>query len=265
MRILQSTRKFLFGKVDSLRTTWRMPSTKLVILIELTEIQMKHKTLAAHFVVAIATLICSANSFGGVTEIFVSFSDFGDSNAQNNTVKTYAVGESGAAFVWLADGTNVDTLSVVNAVLSNASAVTFTNSVLMNPAVIGGPGPLTRWDTVQDGLISANGDAVIGMSGGSFTPSSTGIRIAQTGEGTQTDLGFDASNGTNAFLLARLDFIATQAGTVDIGLTGLLLNDDQLLDFDSSSATINVSAVPEPTAGLLLLATTAALLRRKRA
>ncbi len=213
-------------------------------------------------VLSIAILFWVAN-VGFTNEIFVSFTGFGGSTAATaNTSAEFEVGDLGSAFVWIDPSTDIDTLAVTNILLSNASVIALTGSEVFNPDIVlisDSSDVGDRWDTVDNGTPTVTGDAISGMLGFANL-SGTGVLMSQDGTGTQLDDLFDPL--ADAFLFARIDFVANTPGVVDVNPDGILLNGGQLDDFNVSGATVTV--VPEPSAAVLALATATICFRRRR-
>ena len=187
------------------------------------------------------------------TIVYVSFSDFGDGDAINNTTLELNVGETGTGSIWIfSDDSDIDVLATGSLLTSNSS-IALTGANVVNP-LINNATFSTRWSSTDNGNVAATGDAITNLVGFSGTSDSSGILLSQgfSDPGpTIDDSGFDNSANTMSYQFATFTFEAVEVGTVEINPDGFLLSSDGLVDFSSNGATVIVS-VPEPGAAVTI-------------
>ena len=218
---------------------------------------------------ALVVSLCAPGVSSADTIVYASFSNLGDGNAQTNTTFNMQVGDSGSGSIWIfSDSDDIDVAAAGSLLLSNSSTVAFTSAAVANP-LIDNANFSTRWSTVDNGNITSTGNAIANMSGFAGAADSSGILLSQgiNDPGPVIDdSGFDDSAGTVSYLYATFTFDAIGVGTVELTPDSFLLSSNGLVDFTTDGATINVSAIPEPTSafGIAVLACLAGSIRRRK-
>ena len=227
---------------------------------------MKQTVLAAMLI----GLIACGQASAGITDVYMSYSDFGDGNAIDNTANSsLSINDTGSLFIWVDENFSIDTGAFLDVTNDNTSVAEFTNAtVFQYDITVGGTTVNTRW---QNSAIDS-GDLTAGFIDemrGFRVNEGTGILPSQaTGNSAFLDEGHDPSS--NGFLFAQIDFVVVGEGTANFSLAvgdGLIVDNGVELtpDFAGASLTVAGTAIPEPTtAGLLALGVCGIVARRRR-
>ena len=201
-----------------------------------------------------------------VSDIFVSFSAFGDGGAATNTMNVdFAEGDSGTAYIWVNDTFSLDTGAFLDITNTDTSVIQFTGSTVFNPDILVAGTPIdTRWQSTGAGILT--GGFIDELNAFAVTEGS-GILPSQTTGNTFVDAGHDASS--NAFLFASIDFNVVGEGSADIFLgvgEGLVVNDEVSLspNFGSANVLVKPAGIPEPTSAAILMIGAFGLVARRR-
>ena len=237
------------------------------------------QSLIAALVVCVMAIGQAANA--GTTEIYLSFSAFGEGGAVGNTVNSdLMIGDTGSMYIYVDDGYSIDTGAFLDVFNDNTGTAIFTGAEVFNPTIDVIPGDITinrRWQNsgapnydsdpvaVNEGTVT---DGFIDEMKAFTVNQGTGLLPAQAVGAGIVDTGWDSTSG--AFLFARIDFEIVGSGTSNFALgigDGLIVDDGISLNPNFGGAQINVTGtiIPEPTtAGLLALGLCGLVARRRR-
>ena len=204
------------------------------------------KKLITLALVAIASLCCSAAQ----ADIIFSSSST-DANA-GNTV-TVQQGQASSIYVWVSTEANQTMTGISFNILADDNTIASGVS-----HVVENPGP--RFSTVQAGSVNTSGN-ILNNHRAFYLPGLTdGTGISTSG---LTDFVLHSTLNFNADNLGstELTFTPTTAGISFLGVGG-----NQWNNVTKGTGIINVTAIPEPTSALVLLAGSMglALVRRRR-
>lgn len=224
------------------------------------------KTLIRFAVVA-AMAVLPAIASAGVSDIFVSFSGFGDGDAATNTMNVdLTEGSSGTAYIWVNDTFSLDTGAFLDITNTDTSVLQFTGATVFNPDIVvtGGTPVDSRWQSFDSGDITAG---FIDELNAFAVTDGTGILPSQTTGNTFSDELHDPSS--NAFLFASIDFDVVGEGSADIFLgigDGLIVDDNVELspNFGAANVLVKPAGIPEPTSAVVLMLGAFGLVARRR-
>ena len=206
-------------------------------------------------------ILLTASSFCNA-DVFLSFTGVNDGNANASTNAVFNIGDSGVAYIWFTDDTQVDTGAFLDIVSSDPGVVRFTDSTVFNPDIVSGATTVdTRWQSVSGGTV---GDGLIDEMAGIRFLTGTGILPSQiTGSAIEDSL-HDATS--NSFLFGAVNFEAVSLGDVVFSASvgdGLIVDEGVSVTPNFRSASIVVRAVPEPSSTSLFLSMAMVLVGRR--
>ena len=195
-------------------------------------------------------------------DVFISFTGMNDGNANTTNNATFEVGDTGTAYIWFSDDTKVDTGAFLDFVSSDLSVVRFTEATVFNSDILsGGTTVNTRWQSTSSGTVS---DGLVDEMAGVRLLSGTGILPSQVTGSALEDALHDGTS--NAFLFGSVNFEAVSLGDTVLSASvgdGLIVDEGVALTPNFRSASISVTAVPEPSSAALLLGFVAVTIARR--
>lgn len=225
------------------------------------------------FAVVAAMAVLPAIASAGVSDIFVSFSGFGDGGAATNTMNVnLAEGDSGTAYIWINDTFSLDTGAFLDITNTDTSVIQFTDATVFNPDIeVAGVDINNRWQSVTNddpadpnlNLTAGFIDELFGFS----VNEGTGILPTQTSSDAVSDALHDPSS--NAFLFASIDFQVVGEGSADIfllGGDGLIVNNNVELNpvFGAANVLVKPAGIPEPASATILMLGMVGMVARRR-
>ena len=220
------------------------------------------RSLLAVGLVFICVSALSLSHVEAQTDLYLSYSAFGDGGAFENDSRLLRPGDSVSAYLWVDGKTSMDISTEFFVANSSPDLVVVDKFEVLNPDVVfidnqGQEFVLDqRWSALSTGVVNDNYrffTTNIGAGG-------LGIRSEYDGSGVLTDLLYDPTS--SAFLYGRIDF--TVVGTGEGNFT---FSDDfgsQTLAWDSEKGifapttrglSFNSASIPEPASSLLVLVT----------
>lgn len=205
-----------------------------------------------------ASIVAFSASTASAANIYLSADAPGGANAVGNPALSFEAGDTGSLYVYITEDQKIADGGLALDVMSGtAGVIRFTDVEIFNPHMSAPPFfAADRWDGVS---VLEHTDDMLRLNAGQATGAAAGI-----GADFKT---LDNTYSNGAFAYAKIDFVAVGEGQTDLGLSEgankIVNGGQQVTGLEFGTASITVTAIPEPASIAMLGLGAVALLRRK--